>query len=210
MTPNPRGTGDQHRKEQTALVLLAAARWRQKAQEEQARFQADLLAQWDRARAGALSLTAFRAWFQTRLTQAQTRVYQAGQRARYHYRPLSDSDVRFLHGELSKQMRYFTGFLTDVESGATGMPFAIRLELYANSLKGVYLAGTGLFRQEEKTRYRWRLGEAEHCKDCLKHAARSRARNGFTWRELMEIGLPGSGKTRCKTRCKCWLQEVTP
>lgn len=53
------------------------------------------------------------------------------------------------------------------------------------------------------TRFRWVLGAAEHCPDCL-----ARANQTFAFDELQSIGFPGSIALQCAANCHCSLVEA--
>ena len=156
--------------------------------------------------------------FRESLQNAETEAFVSGRRARGHASfEITDEEASMLHGRHTRNMRYFSGFLQDIddgkyESGRNGpMTPATRADLYAKSLWSLYSRGetTDWAEPENQAkRYYWVMDpDAEHCKDCLQRAGQSRDEDGFTWDRLIEIGFPGEG-TACMVNCRCHIQAV--
>jgi hypothetical protein len=173
-------------------------------------FRQELKRAWERVKPeNERSLREFERWFKRKLQEYQAETYLIAKRIRGDYTPLTQEELRFLHGRYSEQMKYFRRFIEDVRAGRGRMNYALRLDLYAKDLWGIYQSA--FWRGQVYTvgrRYLWKLSEAEHCEDCVKRAAESQAKGGYTWEELVELGLPGEGKTRCLNNCKCTIVEV--
>lgn len=176
----------------------------------EARFRRELKERWAQVDTQNLrDLRQFEKWFKRKLQEYQAEAALLAKRARGDNTPLSDAELRFLHGRYSEQMRYFKRFIEDVKAGRGRMHYGHRLDLYAKDLWGLYqiVYWSGQVYTIGR-RYLWVLSDAEHCEDCIKRASESRAKGGYTWEELMEIGLPGEGKTRCLNNCQCSIVEV--
>jgi hypothetical protein len=150
--------------------------------------------------------------FKQHLLTAETEAFVAGRRARGDRRPdITESEERMLTGRHSRNMRYFTRFVSDVESGRGRMPYHQRAAQYAKSLWSLYTRGeTSDWDEPEdvNARYYWVMDpDAEHCYGCLDRAKRSSDRDGFTWEELSDLGWPGEN-TPCGVNCRCHIRVV--
>ena len=148
--------------------------------------------------------------FKEHLQDAESSAFVAGRRARGAASlEITEAESKMLTGRHSRNMRYFSGFLDDVENGEGKMPYNKRADLYAKSLWSLYTRGeTTDWAEPENTggRYFWVMDpDAEHCTDCLENARMSRDQNGFTWDELVEIGFPGEN-TKCRVNCRCHIR----
>lgn len=98
---------------------------------------------------------------------------------------------------LVDEFRYLFGFGTDIVVGKVSEAQAIaRIRQYANACRQAYWREYA----QGKVVY-WRLGVAEHCEDCIELADNSPYRGS----ELTVY--PGSGSTRCRGNCHCYLEE---
>ncbi|GIV22135.1 MAG: hypothetical protein KatS3mg023_3886 [Armatimonadota bacterium] len=212
---NPSGLGKVHREhgwrvwaETQPAKSVGAEKARYTRLEKQ--FRQELKRAWERVNvADPSSLRQFEKWFKRRLQEYQAESFIIAKRVRGDYTPLSEQELKYLHGKYSEQMKYFRRFMMDVRSGRGRMNYALRLDLYAKDLWGIYQSA--YWRGQVYTvgrRYLWKLSDAEHCEDCVKRAAESKAKGGYTWEELEQLGLPGEGKTRCLNNCKCTIVEV--
>lgn len=150
--------------------------------------------------------------FREHLQDAENAAFVAGRRARGHASlEITEAEAAMLAGRHSRNMRYFSGFLDDVEQGAGRMNYGRRADLYAKSLWSLYTRGETTDWEEpenQAARYYWVLDpDAEHCRDCIERAKKSRDNDGFSWDELVEIGWPGEN-TICMVNCRCHIQTV--
>jgi hypothetical protein len=148
--------------------------------------------------------------FKESLQDAESSAFVAGRRARGAASlEITDAEAKMLTGRHSRNMRYFSGFLDDIENGEGRMPYNKRADLYAKSLWSLYTRGETTDWAEPENiggRYFWVMDpDAEHCVDCLERAGKSRDQNGFTWDELIEIGFPGEN-TKCRVNCRCHIR----
>jgi hypothetical protein len=175
-------------------------------------FRRELLEQWDKYESGQMTLEEFEGWFAVRQQETLVHAFAlglAGRGIRGKTR-FTDDELRYLHGQYSQQMRYFHRFMRDVRAGRGRMPYRQRLELYGRDLYGVFMTAWFAYGADRSHRFLWRLSpDAEHCEDCVQRATESRAKDGYTYDELIRLGLPGTGKTRCLNNCRCWIQELT-
>jgi hypothetical protein len=175
-------------------------------------FRKELLGQWDKYESGQMTLEEFEGWFAVRQRETLVHAFAlglAGRGIRGKTR-FTDDELRYLHGQYSQQMRYFNRFMRDVRAGRGRMPYRQRLELYGRDLYGVFMTAWFAYGADRSHRFLWRLSpDAEHCEDCVQRATESRAKGGYTYDELVTLGLPGTGKTRCLNNCRCWIEEIT-
>lgn len=160
---------------------------------------------WRNYQAGEITQEELTGWFRSKLVQSQSNAFLAGKRARGDFSPLTDNERAYLHGQYSKQMRYWYKFMRDYSTGKGVMPYRRRADLYAKSLYGLFQRA--LFNRAN-AHYEWLLGKAEHCSGCVHRAAASKARGGYTLAELEKMGFPGEGKTPCGNSCQCRLREI--
>jgi len=148
--------------------------------------------------------------FGQEMGKAQIDAFVAGRRIRrVDHGSVSEQEAAMLHGRLRNQTQYFSKFLTDVEGGHGRMAYADRAMMYAKSLWGVFGRGETVDWENpsDSSRYDWILDvDAEHCKDCIERARRSREQGGFTLDELTEMGWPGDEHTQCGSHCRCHVR----
>lgn len=202
---NPSGLGAAH--EQVSIDAIFRSPQAEKTRftvgEEDLRLS--MQSQWKNYQSGEMTQDQLTTWFRGKLVNSQSKAFLAGKRARGDFKPISENERAYLHGQYSKQMRYWHKFMNDYSSGKGKMPYRRRADLYALSLWGIFQRA--LFNRAN-ARYFWMLGVAEHCQDCIRRAAESRAKGGYTLSELQQRGFPGEGKTRCKNQCQCRIKEV--
>lgn len=62
---------------------------------------------------------------------------------------------------------------------------------------------------EGKVRFTWvSLNDKDTCQDCM-NIDLKQPREGATWEEWVNFGLPGSGHTKCRERCRCRLAPIS-
>jgi hypothetical protein len=159
-----------------------------------------------------LSLKEFYSRFNKRLYKHQVKMYLLGRRAAGRVdTKLSESERKMLHGQHSRQMKFFKGFVKDWAGDSGKMNKAHRLDMYGTSGYAVYLRGAVAGLPKGHTmRWEWVVNEeAEHCDDCVDRARKSKLQNGFSIEELEAMGYPGEGKTKCLTRCRCHVKPTS-
>jgi hypothetical protein len=121
------------------------------------------------------------------------------------WRSMSQSDWGKVGAEVKKQYQFLRGFVDDIAAN-DGKPFSARHIIRANMYGG---AGRGSFERAQETlqveeggntEYRWDLGVAEHCPDCVEYS-----QQGWVEAGSFEPAFPGSGHTVCLSNCKCRL-----
>ena len=160
--------------------------------------------------------------FRDELRLAQQEAYLRGKRAAGDFRKtLTPDDMKYLHGQLSMEMKYFHGFERDLKAGKwekwlqrggkRKMRPEIRMDLYGLSLHSVYQRGAFEVARQRwpGARFLWRMEPSEHCDTCVKNAADSDAQGGFTAAEIEKLGMPGE-HTICGNRCRCNLKVIAP
>jgi hypothetical protein len=113
-------------------------------------------------------------------------------------RTLSDGDLEYLSRAVTDEMKYARQFGRDIEAGALRMPRVQRAGMYGNTLDGI---GTHALveREPDDVRIYWKLGDAEHCVDCLILASQS------PYTKLDLPTTPRAGATQCVSNCRCRL-----
>ena len=151
--------------------------------------------------------------FDQGLVDAETDAFVAGRRARGSASgAVTQAEAEMLAGRHARNMKYFAGFLGDIESGRGRMGYSARAELYARSLWSLYTRSESADWNDQETanaRYYWVMDpDAEHCRDCRERAAESIRSDGFTWERITELGWPGDGNTICRVNCRCHVRSV--
>lgn len=164
-----------------------------------------------RFEAGRIDRKAFIQTFSTELYRFQAQMYVSGRRSAGRFdNVLDEKELAMLHGQHSREMRYFHGFVRDIEAGKGRMQYKHRMDLYALGGYSVYMRGAVLnFPNAKEARWLWdNSPEAEHCDTCIRNDADSKAQGGFTLKEILEVrGFPGE-RTICGNRCRCHLKPV--
>jgi len=102
---------------------------------------------------------------------------------------------------LREEYRFLQGFARDLLDGRVSGPQSLaRISLYSQSVRGSFLQGEGLRKQQQGfSLMRRKLDpQAQHCEDCL----------GFAARGIVPIGsvpLPGQ-RCACRARCRCRIE----
>ena len=109
------------------------------------------------------------------------------------------------YGRIGQRLRseyaYLQGFARDLLDRRISYPMATaRVGLYAQSVRGSYWQGTELRKQQQGYGLMRRIldPQAQHCQDCLDHAARGIAPIG-------SLPMPGQ-RCACRARCKCRVE----
>ena len=116
------------------------------------------------------------------------------------------------YGRIGQRLRseyaYLQGFALDLLEQRVSAPMATaRIGLYAQSVRGSYWQGTELRKQQQGYGLMRRIldPQAQHCQDCIDHAARGLAPIG-------SLPMPGQ-RCACRARCKCrveYLRQQAP
>jgi hypothetical protein len=102
---------------------------------------------------------------------------------------------------LRSEYAYLQGFALDLLEQRVSAPMATaRIGLYAQSVRGSYWQGTELRKQQQGYGLMRRIldPQAQHCQDCIDHAARGIAPIG-------SLPMPGQ-RCACRARCKCRVE----
>jgi hypothetical protein len=102
---------------------------------------------------------------------------------------------------LREEYRFLQGFARDLLDGRISSPMALaRIGLYSQSVRGSYLQGEELRKQQQGfSLMRRKLDpQAQHCQDCLAFAARGIVPIG-------SVPLPGQ-RCACRSRCRCSVE----
>jgi len=116
------------------------------------------------------------------------------------------ANFAWVDGEVDKQTMAFGRFLRNAKrddgdivftGGVVGL-----LVLYINRLDGVRNAAWAQGGSGEGVLWWWRLGDAEHCVDCISLHMNSPYR-------VTAPAVPRGGSTRCSANCRCSLIRTT-
>lgn len=140
------------------------------------------------------------------LTVSAISAFRKGLSLRTVTTPRTDKELLKVYPRLKKalvdQSKFLRGFAEDHLNGVPTkkgrMSFVNRSILYGNSVKGYYNLGA-LMGSAPKDLIYWRLGECEHCSDCVAIAA-----SGPYFAEDLPT-VPGMGHTKCGHWCCCSL-----
>lgn len=111
---------------------------------------------------------------------------------------MTPADWGSVGGMIAEQYGHLSDFMYEISEGhLTDAQIQARINMYMNSAREAFeRAQAKANKKAEKKEEAWMLGEAEHCEDCLAFA-------GEGWQKIGYFPLPGSGRTVCKTNCKC-------
>jgi hypothetical protein len=121
-----------------------------------------------------------------------------------------EEDDRILARELADRHATFAeSFLDDIDRGRYGEPgsysaggIRFRLSMYLDTARGT-ANESFVVNSDPADTWRWVLGIAEHCEDCLTLAELSPLRSDELWT------YPGSGETDCRSKCRCHLKRLS-
>jgi hypothetical protein len=116
---------------------------------------------------------------------------------------LSQSDYGRLGQRLRSEYSYLQNFASDILAGRVSGAMALaRIGLYAESVRGSYWEGTTIRQEKQGYSLMRRIldSQAQHCQDCIDHAARGIAPIG-------SLPMPGQ-RCACRSRCRCRIEYL--
>jgi hypothetical protein len=116
---------------------------------------------------------------------------------------LSQSDYGRLGQRLRSEYSYLQNFASDILAGRVSGAMAVaRIGLYAESVRGSYWEGTTIRQEKQGYSLMRRIldSQAQHCQDCIDHAARGIAPIG-------SLPMPGQ-RCACRSRCRCRIEYL--
>jgi hypothetical protein len=116
---------------------------------------------------------------------------------------LSQSDYGRLGQRLRSEYSYLQNFASDILAGRVSGAMALaRVGLYAESVRGSYWEGTTIRQEKQGYSLMRRIldSQAQHCQDCIDHAARGIAPIG-------SLPMPGQ-RCACRSRCRCRIEYL--
>jgi len=183
--------------------FLASGRW----------LNQSLLRLADDLASGAIGISGFNARASAVIFRAYYNAYSLGAISIFPFYTMTDRDVRILNEELALETGFLRSFAEDIANHRLTMDPIARSRLYLLALRGIFERGR--LEAMPPGPYRWRLGNTEHCLECVSTAA-----NGPYQRDRQSgLGLPvlpgapgdGSvclGLTRCG--CRIVMASGTP
>ena len=152
---------------------------------------------------GQITLDEWKAEMRDYLRQEYTLAMELAKNGRDNITP---SDWGFVGSELKKQYQYLDGFANDIAANPdrwlNGTSLQSRMKLYSDS---AYTTLTDMVQREAEragfTEERNKLGDADHCDECLEE----------TGRDWQPIGtLIPIGERICIVKCKCTMEYRKP
>jgi hypothetical protein len=116
---------------------------------------------------------------------------------------LSQADYGRIGQRLRSEYSYLQNFASDILAGRVSAPMALaRIGLYAESVRGSYWEGTTIRQEKQGYSLMRRIldSQAQHCQDCIDHAARGIAPIG-------SLPMPGQ-RCACRSRCRCRIEYL--
>lgn len=116
---------------------------------------------------------------------------------------LSQSDYGRIGQRLRSEYSYLQNFASDILAGRVSGAMALaRVGLYAESVRGSYWEGTTIRQEKQGYSLMRRIldSQAQHCQDCIDHAARGIAPIG-------SLPMPGQ-RCACRSRCRCRIEYL--
>jgi len=115
---------------------------------------------------------------------------------------LEAEDLAWLKGAAKEEGGYARAFIDAVEDGTSRMDPARRMQMYVDTLDGIYRHGQ-VDAYDETTQIVWALGVAEHCRTCITFAA------GSPYTKATLPATPGDGTSECKCITTPWSRVLT-
>lgn len=144
------------------------------------------------------------------IREAWTSAYALGNQAEGYTHGLEDADFSWLKGAWGEEYGFLGKFVQALESDTLKMSAEDRLEMYVETLDGIWNAGR-VDALPENVKIHWKLHPADHCIDCLVLAGASPYDKPGTGNNPLPT-TPRAGDTRCIVGCKCELvvEEIPP
>ena len=138
-----------------------------------------------------------------------TRARELGVRSTGFQLPLEGRDQSVLGEAVREEMHFLGGFLEQFLNDELKMPFDQRLDMYGRTIDSIFHAGA-VASLPTQAIIHWRLGIAEHCRDCIYLSSISPFTKPGQGANPLTV-VPRAGDTKCKSNCKCSLvYEVGP
>lgn len=171
------------------------------------RLRRELLLLNDALAAGDVTIQGFVVRATTAVRTAYFVTYSLGAISIFPFYTLTDRDIMILDEELSTETGFLRELASDIHSHHLVLDPTSRAGLYLFALRGIFERG----RVEAMPGgpYRWRLGNSEHCENCLTAALSGpyqRSRNSGLGLSILP-GSPGDGSVCLGlTRCGCRIE----
>ncbi len=109
-------------------------------------------------------------------------------------------DWRIVEARLATEFSYLERLALDISAGRVSLAEVLyRLSLYARDARTTYFEGARAAKDDAGyTQERRVLNPAEHCSDCVLHAAKG-------WRPIGSLPLPGDD-SQCISNCRCGME----
>ncbi|MEM3112782.1 MAG: GNAT family N-acetyltransferase [Candidatus Anstonellales archaeon] len=133
------------------------------------------------------------------IKDAWEKAYRFGVRSVGNPFGVWEEDESWLKGAEREEFGYLGKFVEDIKKNELVMSLEDRLDMYIETLDGVYFHGK-VDGSPEFVKIHWILREAKHCNTCLRFAAGS----PYTKKSLPAV--PRDGTSECLSFCKCELR----
>ena len=117
-----------------------------------------------------ITAEAFTRQLQNEIRMAWGEAYQAGVGAAGNPFGVFNQDEVWLKGARAEEYGYLKQFVDDMENDAGVMDFETRMGMYVDTLDGVFNLHGKVEGSPDNVEIWWRLGDAEHCDDCVEMA----------------------------------------
>ncbi len=182
--------------------------YREKAGAGKETYTRDLWGAIQRAAGGKITDAQFRKEVATLMDARFRNCWELGRKTVGLTDPLGKLEMAAYQGAVREEIKFAQGFMRDVRNGTGKMPYMKRLDMYGDTLDGMYDLSVAASLPSDVKIY-WILGIAEHCADCLAlESGNPYSKFGIGANPLPAV--PRSGYTQCLSHCKCRLEMIVP
>lgn len=156
--------------------------------------------------AGDRTRTNVEWWLKREIRDRYKMAFLEGKEAGGSYSDLDEWDKRELTRLRRSQFQYLRGFLDDIDAKQGTMPYARRMQMYADALSAVFALGFVRSNRSNRRRIKWHRVADDSCDTCLGLENRIWTPRAFLrWYRQNRI-LPGIN-TDCLSNCRCYLED---
>ena len=137
--------------------------------------------------------------WRSEIKDAWEKAYEHGMRSVGNPFGVRREDESWIKGAETQEFGYLGKFVDDIKNKELVMGMEKRLDMYVETLDGVFHHGQ-VEGSPEFVKIYWHLREAKHCNTCIRLAAGS----PYTRKTLPAV--PRDGTSECLSSCKCFLQ----
>lgn len=150
-------------------------------------------------RRGEITAEVMEEMWRSEIKDAWGKAYEFGVRAVGNPFGVWEQDKTWLKGAEAEEFGYLDKFVEDIKKNELDMGIEDRLEMYSETLDGVFYHGK-VDGSPEFVKIHWILNDAKHCNDCIRLAA------GSPYNKKTLPAVPRDGRSRCLSNCLCDLR----